>query len=237
MTLSELEQKLGHKFSKIVLLEQALTHRSFGAGHNERLEFLGDSVLNCCIASMIFDQFPTMPEGELSRLRANLVNQSVLAEISAELALGSLLRLGDGELKTGGASRPSILADALEAILGAAYLDADFASASNVVRALFASRIETVRDTKPVKDAKTGLQEWLQARHLPLPEYKVKRIEGESHRQIFHVECEVVCFGVKAEGCGVSRRVAEQDAAAEALVALTEYRTDEVATTVRRHGR
>lgn len=223
MTFSELEQKLGHKFTKATLLEQALTHRSFGTGNNERLEFLGDSILNCCIASMIFDQFPSMPEGELSRLRANLVNQSVLAEISAGLELGSLLRLGDGELKTGGAKRPSILADALEAILGAVYLDADFVRTSHVVRALFASRIETVRDAKPLKDAKTGLQEWLQGKHLPLPEYTVKRIEGESHRQIFHVECEVASFGVKAEGCGASRRVAEQNAAAAALTALDQH--------------
>ena len=225
MTLSELEQKLGHKFTKATLLEQALTHRSFGAGNNERLEFLGDSILNCCVASMIFERFPSMPEGELSRLRANLVNQSVLAEISAGLRLGSLLRLGDGELKTGGADRPSILADALEAILGAVYLDADFARASNVVRVLFGPRIETVRDAKPLKDAKTGLQEWVQARHLPLPDYTVKRIEGASHRQIFHVECDVASLGVKAEGCGASRRIAEQDAAAAALIALDEHRS------------
>ena len=232
MMLSELEQKLGHKFTNAALLSQALTHRSFGTGHNERLEFLGDSILNCCVASMIFDQFASMPEGELSRLRANLVNQSVLAEISAELGLGSLLRLGDGEIKTGGASRPSILGDALEAILGAVYLDANFESAARVVRVLFVSRIEIVRDTKPVKDAKTGLQEWLQGKHLPLPEYTVKRIEGESHRQIFHVQCEVATFEVTANGCGASRRLAEQDAAAQALGILAES-----TTAGRKHGR
>jgi ribonuclease III len=229
MTQSELEQKLGYRFTKISLLEQALTHRSFGANHNERLEFLGDSVLNCCIANLIFDQFPSMPEGELSRLRANLVNQTVLAEISIDLGVGSLLRLGDGELKTGGASRPSILGDALEAILGAVFLDADFTTAANVVRLLFASRLETIRETKPVKDPKTGLQEWLQGKHLPLPEYTVERIEGESHRQIFHVECEVAAFGVKAEGSGASRRVAEQEAAARALVALAGIRASAAA--------
>ena len=236
MTLSELEQKLGHKFTKTALLEQALTHRSFGVGHNERLEFLGDSVLNCCIANMIFGQFPSMPEGELSRMRANLVNQSVLAEISSDLGIGHLLRLGDGELKTGGAQRPSILGDALEAILGAVFLDADFRTATNVVRVLFASRIETIRNTIPVKDAKTGLQEWLQSKHLPLPEYTVKRIEGESHRQLFHVECEVASFGVKAEGSGGSRRVAEQEAAAQVLIALQE-RSSDVATPGMKYGR
>ena len=225
MKLSELEQKLGHKFTKLTLLEQALTHRSFGASHNERLEFLGDSILNCCIANMIFGQFASMPEGELSRLRANLVNQVVLAEISTDLGLSALLRLGDGELKTGGANRPSILGDALEAILGAVFLDADFVAASNVVRVLFASRIEIIRDAKPSKDAKTGLQEWLQAKHLPLPEYTVKRIEGESHRQIFHVECAVISFGVKSEGMGASRRLAEQDAATRALATLDKSRS------------
>lgn len=237
MTLTELEQKLGHKFIKVALLEQALTHRSFGAGNNERLEFLGDSILNCCIASMIFDQFSSMPEGELSRLRANLVNQAVLAEISAELGVSSLLRLGDGEHKTGGANRPSILADALEAILGAAYLDGGFASTLSMVRALFVSRIETVRDAGPLKDAKTGLQEWLQGKHLPLPEYTVKRIVGESHRQIFHVECEVTSFGVKVEGCGASRRFAEQNAAAAALLALAEPRSSAPPAPGTNHGR
>lgn len=229
MTLSELEQKLGYKFADSSILEQALTHRSFGAGHNERLEFLGDSILNCCIANLIFAQFPSMPEGELSRLRANLVNQSVLAEISAELELGTLLRLGEGELKTGGAHRPSILGDALEAILGAVFLDADFAAASTVVRLLFAARIGTVQNAKPIKDAKTGLQEWLQSRHMPLPGYTIRRIEGESHRQIFHVECEVVSFGITSKGIGNTRRVAEQDAATRALTALAEHHSAEFA--------
>ena len=236
MTPSELERKLGHKFTQATLLDQALTHRSFGALHNERLEFLGDSILNCCIASMIFDQFPAMPEGELSRLRANLVNQSVLAEISSELGLSTLLRLGDGEIKTGGANRPSILGDALEAILGAVFLDANFVSASNVVRVLFASRMASIRNVKPVKDAKTGLQEWLQAKHMPLAEYKVKRIEGESHRQIFHVECAVAALGIHACGSGASRRLAEQEAAAHALVTLTQNRADASIISGKQHG-
>jgi ribonuclease-3 len=222
MTLSELENKLGYTFTKTALLEQALTHRSFGTGHNERLEFLGDSVLNCCVANLIYHRFPLMPEGELSRLRANLVNQSVLAEVSTHLGLGALLRLGDGEIKTGGAGRPSILGDALEAILGAIFLDAGFSSASLVVSTLFTARIETAQDTKPAKDAKTALQEWLQGKHLPLPEYTVKRIEGESHRQLFYVECGVAAFGIKCGGSGPTRRVAEQNAAAHALQTLAE---------------
>ncbi len=222
MTLSELEQKLGYKFIRIALLEQAVTHRSFGAIHNERLEFLGDSVLNCCIARLIFDQFPTMPEGELSRLRANLVNQSVLAELSADLEISPLLRLGDGELKSGGAQRPSILADALEAVLGAVVLDSGFGAAFHVVHKLFSSRIETGRNSNPVKDAKTELQEWLQGKRSELPAYKVKNIEGESHRQIFNVECSVIAFNVTSLGTGASRRAAEQDAAAQALIVLYE---------------
>lgn len=237
MTLSELERNLGYKFTKAALLEQALTHRSFGAGHNERLEFLGDSVLNCCVAGMIFDQFPSMPEGEMSRLRANLVNQGALAGISAELDLGSLLRLGEGEVKTGGASRPSILGDAFEAILGAVYLDAGFESATNVVRKLFASRIDIVRGTKPFKDAKTELQEWLQGRHLPLPDYSVVRIEGESHRQTFHVECVVAATNKKSEGHGASRRLAEQSAAAQVLIQLVDHHAVETATMAMKHGR
>ncbi len=232
MSLSGLEQKLGYKFSSDALLLQALTHRSFSAGHNERLEFLGDSVLNCCIASLIYGLFSSMPEGELSRLRANLVNQAVLAKIAADLGIGSLLRLGDGEIKTGGASRPSILGDALEAILGAVYLDDGFAAAARVVGVLYSARIETVRDSKPVKDAKTGLQEWLQRKHLPLPEYTVKRIEGESHRQIFHVQCEIGSFDLKTDGCGANRRLAEQDAAMRAFNILAASSTADL-----KHGR
>ena len=221
MTQSELERRLDYKFTNVSLLGQALTHRSFSSVHNERLEFLGDSVLNCCIARLVFDEFPTMSEGELSRLRANLVNQTVLADVSVQLGFGPLLRLGDGELKTGGAQRPSILADALEAILGAILLDSDFNSSTRVVQVLFAPRIEAIRNAKPTKDAKTGLQEWLQGKHMPLPQYTVTSIEGESHRQLFHVECKVTSFDVKSVGRGSSRRVAEQEAAALALAELS----------------
>jgi len=218
---STLEIKLGYTFTEPALLIQATTHRSFGAHHNERLEFLGDSVLNCAIAKLIFDSYPAMPEGELSRLRANLVNQSVLAEIAAELGVGPLLRLGEGELKTGGASRPSILADAVEALLGAAFVDAGFDCACAIVKRLFAVRLRTVDGkTAPDKDGKTALQEWLQARHLPLPQYAVTRIDGEAHQQIFEVHCNIVSESIATSGSGHSRRAAEQDAASKAYVAL-----------------
>ena len=236
MTQSELERKLDYKFTNASLLGQALTHRSFGAVHNERLEFLGDSVLNCCIARLVFEEFPAMSEGELSRLRANLVNQTILADVSAQLGLGQLLRLGDGELKTGGANRPSILADALEAILGAILLDSDFNSSTRVVQVLFAARIEAVRNAKPVKDAKTGLQEWLQGKHVPLPQYTVTSIEGESHRQLFHVECEVATFELKTVGRGGSRRLAEQEAAALALAKLSADETGRASPKGKKNG-
>lgn len=219
-----LERSLGHVFIQARLLSQALTHRSFGTPHNERLEFLGDSVLNCAIAQFIFDRFAGMPEGELSRLRANLVNQNILAEIAKELELGSLLRLGEGELKTGGAERPSILADAVEALLGAVFLDAGFDAASKVVQRLFAARLDEVSLAKPSKDAKTLLQEWLQAKRLALPTYTVTKIDGEAHKQMFQVQCLVKADGTientLATGKGVSRRIAEQEAATQVLSQL-----------------
>ena len=203
---------------------QALTHRSFSVHHNERLEFLGDSVLNCAIAKLIFDRHAAMPEGELSRLRANLVNQNILAEIATELAIGPLLRLGEGELKTGGMSRPSILADAVEALLGSTLLDADFTTVYMMIERLFSSRLNSLDDSAaPIKDAKTALQEWLQARHLPLPEYIVAKIEGEAHKQIFEVGCAVASEGISTTGRGHSRRAAEQDAAARAYAQLLEH--------------
>jgi ribonuclease III len=218
-----LERSLGHVFIQAPLLAQALTHRSFGTPHNERLEFLGDSVLNCAIAQFIFDRFAGMPEGELSRLRANLVNQHILAEIAKELELGSLLRLGEGELKTGGAERPS-MADAVEALLGAVFLDAGFDAASKVVQRLFAARLDEVSLTKPSKDAKTLLQEWLQAKRLALPTYMVTKIDGEAHKQMFQVQCLVKAHGMientLATGKGVSRRIAEQEAATQVLSQL-----------------
>lgn len=220
MTVANLESRLGHVFLDRGLLQQALTHRSFGAPHNERLEFLGDSVLNCRVAALLFERFPGNPEGDLSRFRANLVNQSTLARIATELGVGDALRLGEGEVKSGGAFRASILADALEAMVGAIYLDAGFEATASVIDQLFSPLL--AGDGTPVqsKDAKTRLQEWLQARHEPLPEYKVLRIEGAQHLQNFVVECRVGAHGQVATGHGSSRRIAEQHAASQVLASV-----------------
>lgn len=212
--------RLGVEFRNASLLAQALTHRSFGTPHNERLEFLGDAMLNLVIANLTFEKFPAMPEGELSRLRANLVNQSVLAEIASALGIGSALRLGEGELKTGGASRPSILADAVESLIGAVFVDGGFEAATALVTRLFASRLDSPEQNSPLKDAKTALQEWLQARRHQLPQYMVKRIEGAAHEQTFFVECITERPAFKVEGCGVTRRAAEQDAATKVLAKI-----------------
>jgi ribonuclease-3 len=225
---SELESRLGYRFSDAALLTQALTHRSFGVPHNERLEFLGDSVLNCAIAALIYAQYPEMPEGQLSRLRANLVNQASLAAIAVNLELGNLLRLGEGEHKTGGAGRPSILADAVEALLGAIFLDGGFDKAAATVRLLFAPRLESADEVNPAKDAKTALQEWLQARRLALPEYTVLKIEGEAHRQKFHVRCEIPSQEVTTVGQGHSRRAGEQDAATQAFAMINEQSSGKI---------
>lgn len=215
-----LQIRLGHTFSNPSLLAQALTHRSVGVPHNERLEFLGDSVLNCAVAALIYARNPEMPEGQLSRMRANLVNQSALAEISLSLGLGGMLRLGEGEQKTGGSARPSILADGLEALLGAIFIDAGFDKASATVERLFAERLDSAKVEGPAKDAKTALQEWLQARKLPVPFYAVQKIEGDAHRQLFHVRCEVPSRSIVAAGQGLSRRAAEQDAAHNAFAEI-----------------
>ena len=216
--LAELEKGLGHKFANAELARQAVTHRSFGAPHNERLEFLGDSLLNCAVATLLYERFPQLPEGDLSRLRAALVNQASLSEVATKLGLGDRLRLGEGELKSGGFRRPSILADALEALLGAVYLDAGFEAVRAAVERLMGERLES-RDKLPVdKDPKTALQEHLQGRKLALPRYSVQRTEGEAHDQTFTVECRVDDLGIAAEGRGASRRAAEQ-AAAEGVLA------------------
>lgn len=214
------ERRLGHSFNTPALFAQALTHRSFASPHNERLEFLGDSVLNCLIAEALYERFHESPEGDLSRLRANLVNQASLAEIAASLDLGPLLRLGDGELKSGGALRPSILADALEAVIGAVFLDAGFEKARQVVLGLYAERLQALRDFAPTKDSKTQLQEVLQGKRLATPRYSVLRIEGEAHRQHFVVRCDVPALNLDGEGEGASRKAAEQAAAAKVLAKL-----------------
>lgn len=206
-------KQLGHQFGQPILLQRALTHRSYSASHNERLEFLGDSVLNCTIAKYLYETYPDMPEGDLSRLRSNLVNQHTLAVLAQQLHLGELLSLGEGELKSAGANRPSILADALEAVFGAVLLDSDFVTAERVVLALYVPFISGIDLKNLGKDAKTQLQEYLQGRRLPLPRYSVIQIKGEAHAQTFEVECEIAKLNIKTRGEGHSRRVAEQVAA------------------------
>lgn len=215
--LARLTASLGHEFKQESLLRQALTHRSYSAQHNERLEFLGDSVLNCVIARALYDAFPQLPEGTLSRMRANLVRQETLAEIAVGLELGDYLLLGEGELKSGGFRRPSILADALESIFGAVFLDAGFDTARSVVLGLFASNIANIDPSASGKDAKTRLQEWLQAKRYPLPEYQLVGTRGEAHDQVFVISCNVPALGIKTQGQGRSRRAAEQEAALAVL--------------------
>ena len=212
----KLARRLGHDFRQPDLLQQALTHRSFGQPHNERLEFLGDSVLNCTIAKELYERFPRLPEGTLSRLRANLVNQQALAEIALTLDLGEYLLLGEGELKSGGFRRPSILADALEASFGAVMLDSGFDAAAKVIAALFASRLQAIDPKVEGKDPKTLLQEYLQGRKVALPQYVVLSITGEAHEQHFKVECHIPELEIRSTGEGISRRGAEQEAAKQA---------------------
>jgi ribonuclease III len=215
--LLRIQGRLGHQFQNPALLIQALTHRSAGTPHNERLEFLGDGLLNCVAADLLFHKLKQFPEGDLSRLRAGLVNQQTLSEIAASLQLGDLLKLGEGELKSGGFRRPSILADALEALFGAVYLDAGFDKTKAVIAGLYGDYLERIDAKAPAKDPKTTLQEYLQGKRMELPKYSVLRIGGEAHDQIFHVECFVDKLSIKTEGVGPSRRAAEQAAAAKAL--------------------
>jgi ribonuclease III len=218
--LDGLQRKLKHQFSKPSLLIQALTHRSYSADHNERLEFLGDSVLNLAVSGMLFQALGTLQEGELSRVRANLVKQDTLHEIAYELQLGSLIRLGEGELKSGGMKRPSILADALEALIGAVYLDAGFDNAAALVHRLFDHVAITPEMPAASKDPKTELQEWLQARKMSVPSYTVMSITGAAHRQTFEVQCVIEKLERDSRGFGSSRRAAEQEAALAMLKLL-----------------
>ena len=208
-----LEQAIGHVFANAGLRETALTHRSNGFPHNERLEFLGDSILNGVIARALYERFPELPEGDLSRLRANLVRQDSLHQLACGLSLGDYLRLGEGELRSGGTTRPSILADALEALFGAVWLDAGFDVAQQVIERLYADKLAAIVPGQPIKDPKTRLQEYLQAQHLPLPKYILSATTGNAHEQHFKVTCEVSKLRVAAEGHGTSRRIAEQSAA------------------------
>lgn len=218
--LDKLAQKLGYTFKNNSLLEAALSHRSAGNQNYERLEFLGDSILNFVIAAELFRRYPKAKEGELSRLRASLVNGETLAELAHEFNLGEYLRLGAGELKSGGSHRASILADALEAIVGAIYLDSDLVTCQQQILTWFASRLENLSARVVPKDPKTRLQEYLQAHKLPLPEYEILSIEGEAHAQTFHVKCQVAGLSQTAEGTGISRRKAEQESAKQMLELL-----------------
>ncbi|MGE5757492.1 MAG: ribonuclease III [Sideroxydans sp.] len=209
-------KQIGYQFAQAQLLQRALTHRSYSAAHNERLEFLGDSVLNCAIAKYLYGAYPDLPEGDLSRLRSNLVNQQTLAILAQRLNLGEQLLLGEGERKSAGFRRPSILADALEALFGAVLLDADFAAAEKVVLGLYVPFIAQTDLQTLGKDAKTLLQELLQGRKLALPHYNVVEIKGEAHAQTFIVSCEIAQLGLTTQGEGASRRVAEQVAAERA---------------------
>ncbi len=216
----QLENRLGRTWLRRDLLLQALTHRSYSANNNERLEFLGDGVLNCVIGLMLFERFPDLPEGRLSRLRANLVNQDSLHAVAQDLDLGKYLRLGEGELKSGGASRPSILADALESLLGATLLDAGFDAARGMVERLFQARVSAIDPSAQGKDAKTRLQEWLQPRRHGLPVYTLLDTTGQAHAQTFHVECLIPPLKLTTSGRGPSRKAAEQQAAEAALAKL-----------------
>jgi ribonuclease-3 len=214
---SQLARRLGYEFRDFALAEQALTHRSYGNGHNERLEFLGDSLLNFLIAEALFQRFPAVREGDLSRMRAKLVKGETLAEIAREFDLGEWLNLGPGELKSGGHRRDSILADALEALIGAIYLDGGMEPCRERVLAWFDQRLHAVSPGEVNKDAKTRLQELLQARQRPLPIYHLVDTRGEAHSQQFAVECELASLGLRFAGVGNSRRSAEQCAAQAAI--------------------
>lgn len=217
-SLSRLSKSLAYQFRDEALLNGALTHRSVGDANNERLEFLGDAILNFVIASNLYSRFPKASEGELSRLRALLVKGETLAQVGRDLLLGEYLRLGAGELKSGGFRRDSILADAVEAILGAVYLDGGFDQCKDLIGRLFAVRIDGLDLDKAIKDPKTKLQEYLQSRKIPLPEYEVVEITGEAHDQKFFVACKIEGVENPLHGSGASRRKAEQQAAVEALL-------------------
>ncbi|ENM5826586.1 ribonuclease III [Vibrio metoecus] len=219
--MNKLTSKLGYTFKEIELLNLALTHRSANGKHNERLEFLGDSILSFVIADELYRRFPKVNEGDMSRMRATLVRGNTLAELGREFDLGDYLKLGPGELKSGGFRRDSILADAVEAIIGAIYLDSDLEMARSIVLEWYHGRLEEIKPGASQKDPKTRLQEFLQGRRKPLPVYTVTNIKGEAHNQEFTVACEVAGMDTPVIGKGTSRRKAEQAAAETALEQLT----------------
>ncbi len=210
---NDLQDVITYRFENIELLQLAMTHRSYNKTHNERLEFLGDAVLGMIIADRLFEIFPDQSEGKLTRLRASLVNGVMLAEIARSIDLGTHIKLGSGELKSGGRKRESILADAFEALIGAVYLDSDFVTVQKVVIGLFQDRIEKLDPSIQTKDSKTQLQEFLQSRKLPLPEYNIEEITGKDHAQTFTVSCTVASLKQTGTSQGPSRRIAEQRAA------------------------
>lgn len=212
-----LQRSLDYEFRQVSLLREALTHRSYSIPHNERLEFLGDSVLNCAVAQALYRRYPQLSEGELSRLRASLVNKDTLCDVAIKLNLGEAVFLGEGELKSGGHRRPSILADTLEALIGAVFLEDGFDSAAKVVGKLFAPHFELLDPNSIAKDPKTRLQEYLQGRKIATPKYDVVEAMGEAHEQTFRVTCQIPKLKVTTIGSGASRKLAEQQAAAAAF--------------------
>lgn len=217
-------QKIGYTFEQPSLLQEALTHRSSGFPNNERLEFLGDSVLNCAVSVLLYHHFPQLPEGDLTRLRSNFVNQQALYRLATTLEIGELILLGAGERKSGGHRRPSILSDALEAIIGAIFLESGFREVERVISQLYQSQLEGLDPDAFGKDPKTLLQEFLQGRKAALPEYHVLSVQGETGSQVFHVQCVVADFKIYAQGEGSSRRRAEQDAAHRAYALISSSR-------------
>ncbi len=220
MSLGSLNKLIGYQFQAPALLMQALTHRSFSGNNNERLEFLGDGALNFIIANQLYMRFTKLSEGDLSRLRAQLVKEATLAELAFSLNIGESLKLGEGELKSAGWRRPSILADALEAIIGAVYIDGGHVAAEALVLKLFEEKLNNIDPKIIDKDAKSLLQEYLQGRKIDLPDYNVLSIEGEAHAQTFKMQCVITKLNIITVGEGTSRRIAEQSAAHLALEAI-----------------
>ncbi|MDQ6684674.1 MAG: ribonuclease III [Pseudomonadota bacterium] len=218
--LAALQQRIGHRFDDPRLLQRALTHRSSSADHNERLEFLGDAVLSLVVSSLLFERFGGSDEGDMTRVRAHLVREDSLHRAALQLGLPELLHLGEGEARGGGALRASILADALEALIGATFQDGGLAAAQTLVKSLFGEIIETADVASWAKDAKTELQEWLQARRIAVPVYRIAATRGQAHAQTFEVECVVPALNLREVGEGKSRRAAEQEAAGRMLETL-----------------
>ena len=218
--LKMLEKSIKYKFKDIALLELAMTHRSHSGKNNERLEFLGDSILNFIVADLLFKKFSDLDEGDLSRLRSQLVKEEPLSKLANKLNIGDFLNLGVGELKSSGWRRPSILADAFEALIGAIFIDGGMKSAYKFIEDSYVELIEKINPKEIYKDPKTILQEFLQAQKVPLPSYEVINVEGEAHNQLFTVTCVVPKFDVKVEGGGRSRKIAEQEAAKEAMATI-----------------